>query len=52
MYKELEPIQKKRAELEKNPIHVSQVLQDGAKRARAIAEQTVKEVRGKMGLTG
>lgn len=50
IYRELEPIQKKRAELEKQPEYVEQVLKNGAKRARSLAEQAVREVREKMGL--
>lgn len=43
--KHLEPFRAKRAELEKKPDYVNDVLHDGAKRARVIAEQTMKEVR-------
>jgi methionine--tRNA ligase beta chain len=50
IYKELEPIQKKRKDLEAKPEYIEQVLRDGAKRARAVAEATVAEVRKKMGL--
>ncbi len=46
----LEPIQKQRAELEAKPGYVDQVIKDGAEKARAIAKQTVDEVRQKMGL--
>jgi tryptophanyl-tRNA synthetase len=41
----LGPFQARRADLEKNPGYVREVLEDGAKRARVIAEQTMKEVR-------
>ena len=50
IYKELEPIQKRRAELEKKPEYVDKVLKKGAEKARKVAEETVKEVKGKMGL--
>lgn len=50
IYKELQPIQNKRRELEEKPEYVEQVLRDGAQRARAIAEKTVREIREKMGL--
>lgn len=50
IYTELEPIQKKRAELEKNPDYVEQVIEEGAKKAREIASVTLKEVKSKMGL--
>ncbi len=43
--KHLEPFRAKRAELEKKPGYVDDVLHDGAGRARVIAEQTMKEVR-------
>jgi tryptophanyl-tRNA synthetase len=41
----LEPFRARRAELEKKPDYVKDVLDDGAKRARVIAEQTMHEVR-------
>ena len=50
IYKELEPFQKRREEIAKNQKYVDEVISDGAKRARKIAEQTVKEVKEKMGL--
>ncbi|MCL4382748.1 tryptophan--tRNA ligase, partial [Patescibacteria group bacterium] len=50
IYKELKPIQEKRAILEKDPEIVEKVLKDGAERARKIAAETVREVREKMGL--
>lgn len=40
----------KRAELSKNPDYVKNVLKDGAKKASAIAEKTLKEVKEKIGL--
>jgi tryptophanyl-tRNA synthetase len=43
--KGLGPFRAKRAELGANPQYVKDVLADGAKRARAIAEQTMAEVR-------
>jgi tryptophanyl-tRNA synthetase len=41
----LEPFRAKRAELAARPEYVTDVLNDGAKRACVIAEQTIKEVR-------
>jgi tryptophanyl-tRNA synthetase len=41
----LEPFRSKRAEIASHPDMVPSVLQDGAKRARAIAEKTMQEVR-------
>ncbi len=49
MYKMLEPIQQKRAELAADASYVDDVIVDGAKRASLVAEQTVREVREKMG---
>jgi len=46
----LEPIQKRRVELEKNPDYVKQVIEEGAKKARVIASATLAEVKEKMGL--
>ncbi|MGC8857243.1 MAG: tryptophan--tRNA ligase [Anaerolineae bacterium] len=43
--KHLEPFRARRAEINKNPDTVWDVLHDGAKRARLIAEQTMAEVR-------
>jgi tryptophanyl-tRNA synthetase len=44
------PYRQKRAELEKDPGIVRQVLADGAARARAVAEKTVADVRKAVGL--
>jgi tryptophanyl-tRNA synthetase len=46
----LEPFRQKRAELARNPEHVWDVLHDGAKRATAIAEETLAEVKEAVGL--
>jgi len=50
IYEELKPIQAKRTELEANPEYVEQVINDGAKKAREIARETISEVKEKMGL--
>ena len=50
IFKELEPIQKKRLELEKDKSYIEKVLKEGAEKARAVAAATVAEVREKMGL--
>jgi len=50
MYEVLKPLQTKRAELEKDPTYVDKVIVEGAQKARAIAQQTMKEVKEKMGL--
>jgi tryptophanyl-tRNA synthetase len=44
------PIRAKRVELAARPGYVKEVLEDGAKRARVIAQATMQEVRLKMGL--
>jgi tryptophanyl-tRNA synthetase len=46
----LRPLREKRAELAAKPEYVSEVLADGAARARVIARETMNEVRQKMGL--
>ncbi len=46
----LAPFRERRAELDKHPDDIWDVLHDGAKRARAIAEQTMEEVRQAIGL--
>ncbi len=47
---ELRPLRVKRAELEKNPDYIRKVLLDGAERARAIAQDTLSEVRAAMNM--
>lgn len=46
----LRPIRKKRSELEANPDYIRQVLLDGIRDARAIAEKTLEEVRESMNM--
>jgi len=46
----LEPFRERRATLASRPDYVNEVLADGAKRAEAIARETLKEVKDKMGL--
>jgi len=43
--KDLEPFRAKRAELESQPDYVNDILNDGGKRARVIAQKTMEEVR-------
>jgi tryptophanyl-tRNA synthetase len=45
-----EPFRKKRAQLEKSPDYIRQVLADGAARARVVAVETVARARKAMGL--
>ena len=46
----LAPFRQRRTELAKDPAYVQGVLDDGARRARLIAEQTMVEVRQAVGL--
>jgi tryptophanyl-tRNA synthetase len=46
----LAPFRERRNELAKDPAYVQGVLDDGARRARTIAEQTMVEVRQAVGL--
>ncbi len=48
IYEELRPIQERRKKLTDE--YIDQVIADGAKKARAVATQTVAEVKQKMGL--
>lgn len=50
MMRHLEPIQHRAAELEKNPGEVVEILGDGAKRCKEIAEGVMHEVRIKLGV--
>jgi tryptophanyl-tRNA synthetase len=51
IYKDLEPMQQKRKELESDPAKIDQVIVEGADKARNIASQTVSEVKKAMGLS-
>ena len=46
----LAPVRERAAELRGHPERVREVLADGAARCRAIADATMTEVRGVMGL--
>ena len=50
IYRELKPIQMKRAELEHKTSYVDEVIKNGAEKARKIASETILEVKEKMGL--
>ena len=50
MHEFFRPYRQKRQELENNPDKVEKILLDGAARARAIARQTINEVREAVGL--
>ncbi len=51
IYEELAPMQEKRRKLEANSEYVDKVIEEGAKKAREIAQDTIDEVRYKMGLS-
>ncbi len=46
----LKPFRERRASLEAKPRYITDVLADGAQRARVIARETIKEVKQRMGL--
>jgi tryptophanyl-tRNA synthetase len=46
----LEPFRQKRSELAARPEYIHDVLEDGAKRARVIARETLQEAKQRMGL--
>lgn len=46
----LTPFRERRNELEKNPDHIKDILHDGARRAEAIASDTMEKVRSAIGL--
>lgn len=50
IFDELRPIQERRKELELDPEYVDRIILEGAQKSRIIAEETVREVREKMGL--
>ncbi len=50
IFAELSPIQEKRKELEANPEYVDKIIEEGNKKAREVAAQTLEEVKKKMGL--
>ena len=45
-----EPFRERRAEIAKDPDKVFDILADGAKRGKVIAEQTMAEVRDAIGM--
>lgn len=51
IFKELKPIQEKRKYFEKNPGEVEKIIKEGAEKARAIAKETIKEIKEKMGFS-
>lgn len=50
IFKELQPIQEKRRELEANPDKVNKIIKEGAEKAQKVASQTLQEVKVAMGI--
>ncbi len=50
MNKFLEPLRKRKKELDKNPKYIRQILEQGRKKALAVAGETLAEVKKKLGL--
>ena len=50
IYKDLRPFQEKRKEFENNPTLVDSIIEEGQIKCSRMAEETMKEVRLKMGL--
>lgn len=50
IFAELKPFQERRAKIATDQKYVDEVIRDGAERARKIAQETVREVKQKMGL--
>ena len=50
IYQELKPIQERRKKLESDSHYVDKVLQEGADKARKVSQETLFEVKQKMGL--
>ena len=50
IFQELQPFQERRREFENNPELVEKILEEHTKKCREKAQQTLKEVKEKMGL--
>lgn len=50
LIEKLEPFRKKKAEFDKNPALLNRILLEGAEKAKALAQKTIKKVRQHMGL--
>ena len=50
IYKDLQPFQERRKKIESDQAYIDKVIKEGAEKARAIASQTIKEVKKKIGL--
>lgn len=51
IFKELQPFQVKRKEVESNPALVDSIINESQKKCFEMAEETMREIRSKMGLT-
>ena len=51
IHNELKPFQEKRKEFEENPKLVDSIIKESLEKCLSMAEETMREVRGKMGLT-
>jgi len=50
IYQELKPFQEKRKQIASDLAYVEKVIKEGAEKAKAVAQKTLKEVKEKMGL--
>jgi len=50
LIKELEPLRKKRKELLSRQVYIEEILEQGARKAKTIAQETIAEVKKKTGL--
>lgn len=50
IYRDLQPFQERRARIAQDAAYVDRVIKEGAQKARAIARETLREVKDKMGL--
>jgi len=51
IYRELKPFQEKRKQIASDLAYVEKVIKNGAQKAKAVAQETLKEVKEKMGLS-
>jgi tryptophanyl-tRNA synthetase len=51
IYQELKPFQEKRKQIASNLTYVEKIIKEGAQKAKTVAQETLKEVKEKMGLS-
>jgi tryptophanyl-tRNA synthetase len=51
IYQELKPFQERRKQIASNLTYVEKIIKEGAQKAKTVAQETLKEVKEKMGLT-